>query len=249
MVLNSVGFLNFVCRDFSQGKGKSTIGTRFSCGDLDLSESEGSEDEAYLKVEPHLLHKKSPEEGNLSEFDRKHELKVKEEIRCRLSSLDTSQRFENEWSSAVFRLEKYIQVRQETDRRLDKQYQRKIAQVMDSHLSAIQRDHEQRSQIEERRIRDDVAAEEAKRKERALLAEMVGQEKAKAEIGFARQRAAELAEEAQKAALEAALKESKEAAEKEAAKARATEAAHKRMAEQIEVQRCESSCCRQCVKS
>ncbi|KAJ0974134.1 hypothetical protein J5N97_016099 [Dioscorea zingiberensis] len=256
-----------MCPDFSQGKGKSggerfimrisdndvedfdsadeessdqCLGTRFSCGDLDLSESEGSEDEAYLKVAPHLLQKKSLEEGILFEFDREHELKVKEEIRCRLSSLDSSQRFENEWSSVVFRLEKYIQVRQETDRRLDKQYQRKIAQVMDNHLSAIQRDHEQRSQIEERRIRDDAAVEEARRRERAPLEEMFRQEKAKAEAE-ARQRAAKLAEEAQKAGLEAALKESKEAAEKEAAKARATEAAHKRMAEQIEVSLSKSS--------
>ncbi|KAJ0989455.1 hypothetical protein J5N97_007811 [Dioscorea zingiberensis] len=255
--------------DFSEGKGKSVgepfimcisdndvedsdsadeessnqslmIGTRFSCGDLDLSESEGSEDEAYLKVAPYLMHKKSLEEGILFEFDREHELQVKEEIRCRLSSLDTRQKFENEWSSAVFRLEKYIQERQETDWRLDKQYQRKIAQVMDNHLSAIQRDHEQRSQIEERRIRDDAAAEEARRRERALLEEMVRQEKAKVEAE-ARQRAAKLAEEAQKAALEAALKESKEAAEKEAAKARATEAAHKRMAEHIEVSLSKSS--------
>lgn len=55
------------------------------------------------------------------------------------------------------------------------------AEVLDNHLSAVQRDHEQRSQIEERRIRDDAAIEEAKRKEQALHEEKLRQEKAAAE--------------------------------------------------------------------
>lgn len=53
------------------------------------------------------------------------------------------------------------------------------AEVVDSHLSAVRRDHEKRSQIEERRIRDDAALEEAKKK--AVLEEKLRQEKAKAE--------------------------------------------------------------------
>lgn len=55
------------------------------------------------------------------------------------------------------------------------------AEVLDKHLSAVQRDHEQRSQIVERRIRDDAALEEAKRKEKAFHEEKLQQERAKQE--------------------------------------------------------------------
>ena len=48
-------------------------------------------------------------------------------------------------------------------------------------MTAVQRDHELKSQIEERKIRSDAAYEEAKRKERALVEEKLRQEKAKAE--------------------------------------------------------------------
>lgn len=54
-------------------------------------------------------------------------------------------------------------------------------EALDNHLTAIQRDHELRSQIEERKIRSDAAYEGAKRKEKALLEEKLRQEKAKAE--------------------------------------------------------------------
>ena len=48
-------------------------------------------------------------------------------------------------------------------------------------MTAVQRDHELRSQIEERKIRSDAAYEEAKRKEKALQEEKVREEKAKVE--------------------------------------------------------------------
>ena len=48
-------------------------------------------------------------------------------------------------------------------------------------MTAVQRDHELKSQIEERRIRSDAAHEEAKRREKALQQERLRQEKAKAE--------------------------------------------------------------------
>lgn len=51
------------------------------------------------------------------------------------------------------------------------------AEALDNHLMAIQRDHEHKSQIEERRIRDDAAIEEVKRREKALLEEKLRQEK------------------------------------------------------------------------
>ena len=55
------------------------------------------------------------------------------------------------------------------------------AEALDNHLTAIQRDHELKSQIEERRIRSDAAHEEAKRKERAFHEERLRQERARAE--------------------------------------------------------------------
>nr|POE66976.1 protein gle1 [Quercus suber] len=67
------------------------------------------------------------------------------------------------------------------DRKFDTQYQQKIAEALDNHLTTVQRDHELRSQIEERRIRSDAAYEEAKRKEKASHEEKLRQEKAKAE--------------------------------------------------------------------
>lgn len=51
------------------------------------------------------------------------------------------------------------------------------AEALDNHLTAIQRDHEHKSQIEERRIRDDAAIEEAKRREKTFLEEKLRQEK------------------------------------------------------------------------
>ncbi|XP_039132789.1 protein GLE1-like isoform X2 [Dioscorea cayenensis subsp. rotundata] len=217
--------------DKSTGKG-----TRFSCVDLDLSDLESSEDEGYLKITPHLVHKKGPEDSILLEYEREREIKVKEAVRCKLSSLEASLRFENDLSSALIRVEQGVWARKEADMRFDKQYKRKIAEMTDSHLSAIQRVHEQRCQIEERRIREDAATEEARRKEISLLEEKVQQEKAKAETE-ARLRAAKLAEEAQKAAREAAIKELKEAAEKEALRARAfvAEALDKHSTEKIQV--------------
>lgn len=58
------------------------------------------------------------------------------------------------------------------------------AEALDSHLSLIQRDHEQRSQIEERRIKDDAALEEAKKREKALHEARVYQAKLEAEVSI-----------------------------------------------------------------
>ncbi|KAH7681587.1 GLE1-like protein [Dioscorea alata] len=218
---------------FDKSLGK---GTRFSCADLDLSDLESSEDEGYLKITPHLAHKKGPEDSILFEYECEREIKVKEAVRCKLSSLEASLSSENGLSSALIRVANGVQARIEAYMKLDNQYKRKIAEMTDSHLSAIQRRHEQRCQIEERRIREDAATEEARRKEIALLEEKVQQEKAKAERE-ARLRAVKLAEEAQKAAREAAIKESKEAAEKEAVRATefVAEALHNHITENIQV--------------
>ncbi|XP_077212382.1 nucleoporin GLE1-like protein isoform X2 [Tasmannia lanceolata] len=192
-------------------------GRRFSCPDLDLSDIEDSEDELdHETIETHLMEKTGLEEGILFELEHECQLRVKEEIRNRFSALEEDLANENERSySALIQVEKYMDAKREMDRRLDKQYQRKIAEALDNHLSAVQRDHEQISLIEERRIRNDAAFEEARRKEIALHEEKMRQEKAKEEAE-ARLKAVKVAEEAQKAALEAKRKGVKEAAEREA---------------------------------
>ncbi|KAJ6824634.1 protein GLE1 isoform X3 [Iris pallida] len=165
-----------------------------------------------------MMSKKTLEEGILSELELEYQLKVKEQVRSKLSLLELQQKCERErMSSAMLQIQKYAEARREMDRKMDQQYQRKIAEVTDNHLSAVQREHEQRSLVEERRIRDDAALEEAKLKERAR------QEKAKAEAE-ARLKAAKRAEE-EKVAQEAARRVHEEAAEKEATRVREKAAA------------------------
>lgn len=55
------------------------------------------------------------------------------------------------------------------------------AEALDTHLTAVQREHEIKSQIEERKIRSEEAQEEARKRERALQEEKIRQEKARAE--------------------------------------------------------------------
>ncbi|XP_059446123.1 mRNA export factor GLE1 isoform X2 [Corylus avellana] len=185
---------------------------RFNCDKLYLSNSDDSDDESDLEFQSYLMGEVGSVEGVLCELTDEHELDVKEEIRNRISALESDLMGQSEKSSsALTRVERYREARWEMDRKLDTHYQRKIAEALDNHLTAVQRDHELRSQIEERKIRSDAAYEEAKRKEKALQEEKVRQEKAKVE-SEARLRA----EEAKSAALEAERREAKEAAEREA---------------------------------
>lgn len=55
------------------------------------------------------------------------------------------------------------------------------AEALDNHLTAVQRDHEHVSQLEERKIRDDMAREEAKRREKAIQEEKMRQDRIRAE--------------------------------------------------------------------
>ncbi|XP_043724631.1 protein GLE1 isoform X7 [Telopea speciosissima] len=202
------------------------VGRRFSCNELYLSDSDDFEDEpAVEETRILLMDKLGLLEGALFEFDREHTAGVKEEIRNTLSALQTDLMSDSERSiAALIQIEKFKEARREMDRKLDTQYQRKIAEALDNHLIAVQRDYEHRSQIEERRIRNDAAFEESKKREKALQEERVRQErtKAEAELRFgvvgpvkfvaARKRS----EEAQKAALEAERRATKEAAERKA---------------------------------
>nr|CAB3451203.1 unnamed protein product [Digitaria exilis] len=119
-------------------------------------------------------------------------------------------------------IEKSILLELEREHHLKVQLRFISAEVLDKHLSMVQRDHEQKSQIVECRIRDDAAIEEAKRKDQAIKEEKLKQERARQEAEARQKEAAKLAAEAQKTAFEAAQKEAaeKEDAEKEAAKLR-----------------------------
>lgn len=188
---------------------------RFTCDALYLSESDDSDDDVALGGESFLMDEVGLADGALVELTHQHQLGVKEEIRNLISTLETQLISENEQStSALAQVEKYRDMRREMDRKIDTVYQRKIAEALDNHLTAVQRDHELKSQIEERKIRSDAAYEEAKRKERALQEEKIRQEKVKAE---AEMQAKLRAEEAKRAALEAEKRAAKEAAEREAA--------------------------------
>ncbi|XP_039123418.1 uncharacterized protein LOC120260041 [Dioscorea cayenensis subsp. rotundata] len=105
--------------DMSPGKG-----TRFSCADFDLSDSESFEEEGYLKITLHLPYKKSYEESILFEYELERETKVKEAVRCKLSSLEASLRFENDF--ALIRVATFVRERKEANVRLDKQHTRKM---------------------------------------------------------------------------------------------------------------------------
>ncbi|GLU21729.1 hypothetical protein SLE2022_378500 [Rubroshorea leprosula] len=186
---------------------------RFNCDDLYLS-SDDSGDELDLGVQSCLMNEVGVVEGALSELTNEHQLGIKDEIRNKISSLETGLLNVMEIStSACARVERYREARQEAERKLDVLYQRKIAEALDNHLTAVQREHELKSQREERRLRCD-ADEEAKRKEKALQEERLRQEKVKAE---AEMQAKLRADKAERAALEAERRAAKEAAEREAA--------------------------------
>ncbi|XP_017612424.1 mRNA export factor GLE1 isoform X2 [Gossypium arboreum] len=190
---------------------------RFNCNEFYFSSDDDSDDQPCLDVQTYLMNEVGLVESALYELTHEHQLGVKEEIRNTISALETDLMNESEKSSSAHtKVEKYREARREVERKFDVQYQRRVAEGLDNHLTAVQRDHELKSQIEERKIRSDAAHEEAKRREKALQEERLRQEKAKAEAEL---QAKLKAEEANRAALEAERIAAKEAAEKEAAKA------------------------------
>ncbi|KNA25697.1 hypothetical protein SOVF_003200 [Spinacia oleracea] len=188
--------------------------SRFTCNDIYLSESDDSDNEEMQQMQVSVMDKMGVVEGAFLELTHEHQLGVKEEIRNQLAALETQLVVEKEKStSALVQVEKNTDARRQMDRKLDLHYQRKIAEALDNHLTAIQRDHEHISQLEERKIRDDAAVEEAKRKEKALQEEKLRQQKDKEEQEAAKLEAAKKAEEERKTAQEAE-KLAKEAADK-----------------------------------
>ncbi|XP_042430731.1 protein GLE1-like isoform X1 [Zingiber officinale] len=200
--------------DKTRCESDQVAGWRMTCPDFDSSDFEGSVDDlSFETTKSYAMDKQNLEKSIFLELERQSQLRLKEELRSKLADLVASQRSEiNRSASAMTQISKYVEVKQEMDRKLDRQYQRKIAEMLDSHLSAVQRDHEQRSLIEERRLRDDAAFEEAKK--RALIEEKHRREKVKAEAE-AKLKAAKLAEEAERTTMEAAQRAAKESAETE----------------------------------
>ncbi|KAL8106389.1 hypothetical protein AgCh_029961 [Apium graveolens] len=165
--------------------------------------------------EPYLMERAGLVEGALSELTHEHRLVVMEEVRNQISTLEADLADKNEkFTSAIVRVEKHSEARREMEKKLDLQYQRTVAEDLDKYLTGVQRRHEHRSQIEERRIRDDAALEEAKRRQE----EKHRQEKIKAEAEVqakleAEKKRAEEALESQRAAAEKLVAEnSKKAA-------------------------------------
>lgn len=192
----------------------ASTGKRFNYDELYPSDSDDSDVDPAFEVQPYLMNKVGEVEGALIELTQEHQLRVKDEIRNKISVLETSLLNESQNSiSSLLRVEKFKETRQELDKKFDTQYQRQIAEALDSHLTAVQRDRELRSQIEERKIRNDAAYEEAKRKA-AMQEEKQQQEKAKAEA-----EAKLKAEEVKQAALEAERKATMEAKTKAAMEA------------------------------
>ncbi|KAI3467618.1 hypothetical protein Pfo_024280 [Paulownia fortunei] len=188
-------------------------GRRFACDELYMSDD--SENGIPLGMQSHLMDKVGLAEGALHELTHELQLSASEEVRSKISSLETELVHENEkFASLTTKVDKHGELQQERERKFDLQYRRTIAEALDNHLTAVQRDHEHISQLEERRIRDDAAREEAKRKEKALQEEKLRQERIKAEEE-ARLKA-ERAERAKAAAIEAEKRAAEEAASKRA---------------------------------
>ncbi|XP_076884765.1 mRNA export factor GLE1-like [Bidens hawaiensis] len=168
---------------YEENNSKSvTMGNRFGCEDFCLSDSEDSDNESTSRARWSLMEKGGVIEGALLELSHEHQLSVAEEIRARISAFGADLSNEKaKFTNALSRAEKNKEARRELDRKRDLQYQRQIAEELDNHLTDVQRHHEYKSQIEEKKIRDDAAIEEAKRKQKALQEEKIRQEKLKAE--------------------------------------------------------------------
>lgn len=204
--------------DDEEEEGRAIVpGRRFTCADS-YSDSEVSEDESAFGNQCKLMDKIGFVEGALSELTHEQKLSPMEEMRNQILELEKDVVNENEkYASVLAQVDKYRDAKREMERKFDMQYQRRIAEALDNHLTAVQRDHEHKSQIEERRIRDDAVREEARRREKALQEEKVRQEKIKAEAEMQARIEAERAAAAKSAALEAERKAAEEAAKKKTA--------------------------------
>ncbi|XP_073037659.1 mRNA export factor GLE1-like isoform X2 [Primulina eburnea] len=155
-------------------------GRKFSFEELDMSDGYDYELPVYAQCQ--LMDKVGLAEGAIRELSYEFQLYSFEEVRNKILTLETNLVKENEkFASQIAEIHKHRRTQQERERKFDLQYHRTIAEALDNHLTAVQRDHEHISQLEEKRIRDDAAREEAKRKEKTLIEEKLCKEKIKAE--------------------------------------------------------------------
>ncbi|KAL8499360.1 hypothetical protein ACS0TY_022368 [Phlomoides rotata] len=209
---DDISYVDFDSDDEADNK-PMVSGRRFACDDLYMSDE--SEDDIDSGTQCYLMDKVGLTEVALTELTHELQLSVSEEVRSKISSLETELTNENErFASLTTKIDKYRDLRQDRERKFDLQYRRTIAEALDNHLTTVQRDHEHISQIEERKIRDDAAREEAKRKEKAIQEEKLRQERIRVEEE-ARLKA-EMTERAKAAAIEAEKKAAEEAAAKHA---------------------------------
>ncbi|KAH7446960.1 hypothetical protein KP509_01G084200 [Ceratopteris richardii] len=159
---------------------------RIDTGEVQLISTEtisaGSEkfhDNISCLCKPWLLRRSEVPGGLMLELEHERLQRVQEEIRQRRSIFESS--FEEEKMKATASIQKVIkeeESRKQMAHRLDQQYLRSIAEVRDTHLSALQREHEQHSQVEERKLRKEA---EALKKEILAREERERQEKLQAE--------------------------------------------------------------------
>ncbi|KAM7251026.1 hypothetical protein ACFE04_022909 [Oxalis oulophora] len=180
----------------------------FACDQIYLSDSDDeSTEESALEIQTCLMDGGGFVESSLFEMTRDQQDEVKEEIRNRFTLLEKERMSVNEKSSsALVRVEKYRDTRKDMEKKFDT-----LAEGLDDHLTVVQRDHEIKSQLEERKIRSDAAYEEAKRREKDAQEEKLRQEMARSEA-----EAKLRADEAKRAAIEAERKSADEAAKREA---------------------------------
>ncbi|KAH7446956.1 hypothetical protein KP509_01G084100 [Ceratopteris richardii] len=192
------------------GPPKSTPAFRFSLQDLstiadfgregrpfriyafdDGSDSDEDDDTSEVLGKPWLLRRSEVPGGLMLELEHERLQRVQEEIRQRRSIFESS--FEEEKMKATASIQKVIkeeESRKQMAHRLDQQYLRSIAEARDTHLSALQREHEQHSQVEERKLRKEA---EALKKEILAREERERQEKLQAEAEAKRKAEALLA--------------------------------------------------------
>ncbi|KAI3885926.1 hypothetical protein MKW92_007213 [Papaver armeniacum] len=147
------------------------------------SESSGDDDDDSVIEEnqTQLMGRVGLLDGVLAEVEheRSHQ-GTKEKIRNKVKKLQTDLMHQYERSaSVVSQLEKDGDYQRELDRQSDMQHCRTIAEERENHLLAVQREHELRSQIEERKIKNAAAAaalEEARREEQVLREERLQKE-------------------------------------------------------------------------
>ncbi|CAH9132132.1 unnamed protein product [Cuscuta epithymum] len=150
-----------------------TPGMQITCDNLYSSDGQISEDEASFEVDLHPMERVGWVEGALSALTCEHRLNVMENVRNKISAFQTALLDEHHiFSSKLQMVEKDYEAVSKIDRWLDMQYQRKTAEALEDHLISVRRDHEHRSQIEERRIRHDAALELAERTEKAFKEEI-----------------------------------------------------------------------------